>query len=262
MLVRHWISLIGGLAMFGASACGLFGEDKLTDGDVCSTGDDCETGVCTSASLCSHSRCECPSGYCPDMGGEESPDCRDGWVCVQYDSIFDPLKEFFGGMPNPSDGYCQPSCAAGCPEHYICDGELCSADLEWATPEPTIVWSGAVEGELTGRDQMTTVVVEEGSTIAVSGSAESAVGAPIVTLAWTTVSSAGDFMYFDGASIETMIPMGAGDYRRVEFDATDEQGRTGHISVIFEACTGAGGVCGWEGSGCCDGCETASNTCM
>lgn len=252
--------MLAGLVLFGASACGLFGEDELTDGDVCSIGDDCSTGVCTSASLCSHSACECPSGNCPAMGGEQSSDCRDGWVCVRYDSIFDPLEEFFGGTANPSDGYCQPSCAAGCPDHYVCDGDVCSPDTLWTTPEPTIQWSGAGMGELTGHDQMTTVLVEEGSTITVSGSAESFSGAAIVGLSWTTTSSAADFMYFEGATIETMIP--TGDYRRVELDATDDQGRVGHISVIFEACVGAGGTCGFSGSGCCNGCADATNTCM
>ena len=141
--------MIAALALFGASACGLFSEDEITDGDVCSVGDDCSNGVCTTANLCSHTRCECPSGTCPETG-EASSDCREGWVCVRYDAIFDPLKEFFGGTPNPSDGYCQPSCEGGCPDHYTCDGELCTADLYWAYPEPTLTWSGPVEGELTG----------------------------------------------------------------------------------------------------------------
>jgi hypothetical protein len=196
------------------------------------------------------------------MGGEESQDCRDGWVCVRYDSIFDPLKEFFGGTPNPSDGYCQPSCAAGCPEHYVCDGELCSADQLWTIPAPTIAWSGAVVGELTGHEQMTTVVVEGGSTIILSGSATPTSGATVVGLSWTTTSSIGDYLYFDGATIETTVPLGAGDFRRVEFDATDDRGRVGHISVIFEACAGAGETCGYAGSGCCNGCADATNTCM
>jgi hypothetical protein len=67
-------------------------------------------------------------------------------------------------------------------------------------------------------------------------------------------------LYFEGATIETMIP--TGDYRRVELDATDDQGRVGHISVIFEACVGADGTCGFSGSGCCNGCADATNTCM
>src|SRR5690606_1058850 len=80
--------VVAGLAL---SACSLFGDDRQTDGEVCSVDDDCSTGVCTSAQLCSHSRCECPSGNCA-MGGEQTSDCLDGWVCVEYDSIFDPVK--------------------------------------------------------------------------------------------------------------------------------------------------------------------------
>jgi hypothetical protein len=234
MYARRWTLALAGLAMFGASACGLFTDEPLTDGDVCSVDDDCETGVCTTANLCSHSSCECPSGYCPEKG-EQSPDCRDGWVCVRYDSLFDPLKEFFGGMRNPSDGYCQPSCDAGCPEHYVCDSEeLCSPDATWVSPEPTITWSGAVAGELSGRDQTTTVMVAAGSTITLTGSAESPTGAAIVDFAWTTVSGSGDYMYFYEPTIQTMIPE-VGDYRRVELDVTDDKARVGHISVVFEA---------------------------
>jgi hypothetical protein len=238
MNVRRWFPRIVGLALLAGSACGLFGEEELTDGEVCTANDDCETGVCTSASLCSHSRCECPSGNCP-TSGETSPDCRDGWVCVRYDSLFDPLKEFFGGTPNPSDGYCQPSCDAGCPEHYLCEGELCTPDAAWAAPEPTIAWSGAASGELTGRDQMMTVIVEEGSTITLTGSAVSPMDATIVSLTWTTVSGAGDYMSFEDATIETTVPLGAGSYRRVEFDAVDDRARSSRVTVIFEACSGA-----------------------
>lgn len=260
MIVRRWLIPLFGIALLG-SACGLFGEDELTDGAVCSVNDECSTGVCTSASLCSHSRCECPSGNCA-AAGEPTEDCLDGWVCVGYDSVFDPLKEFFGGMPNPSDGYCQPSCEAGCPEHYICDGDLCTPDVTWAAPEATIVWSGAASGELSGREQSTTVIVEEGSTLSLTGSAVSPTGATIVGLTWTTVSEAGDSMTFEGPAIETTIPIGVGSYRRVELDAIDDRARSARLTVTFEACTGSGVTCGFEGSGCCSGCDDVSNTCM
>src|SRR5690606_3665629 len=128
-----------------------------------------------------------------------------------------------------SDGYCQPSCAAGCPDHYTCNGELCSADQTWVAPEPTIVWSGDVSGELTGRDQMTTVAVPGGAAITLTGSAESPVGDAITSLAWTTVSASGDYMYFDDATVETTVPLQAGDYRRVELDVIDDKGRPAHI---------------------------------
>lgn len=259
MSVRRWIPMLAGLALLGASACGLFGEDELTDGQVCSADDDCSTGVCTAANLCSHSPCECPSGNC-QAGGEQTSDCLDGWVCVSYESVFDPLEEFFGGMPNPSDGYCQPSCAAGCPEHYFCDGDFCTPDVAWVAPVPTVAWSGAVSGELSGRDQSTTVIVEEGSTLTLTGSAVSPAGAAIASLTWTTVSGAGDSMSFEGPTIETTVE--AGNYRRVELDAIDDRARSSRVAVIFEACIGAGATCGFSGLGCCNSCDGATNLCM
>lgn len=256
MIARRWIPM---LALLGAASCGLFGEEAQTDGQVCNVDDDCETGVCTSANLCSHSWCECPSGNCAP-GGEQSSDCLEGWVCVEYDSVFDPLKEFFGGTPNPSDGYCQPSCEAGCPEHYFCGGDFCEPDFEWVRPVPTVVWSGAVSGELSGHDQSTTVVVEEGSMISLTGSASSPVGAAITSLSWTTVSLAGDYMEFEGPTIETTVPVDG--YRRVELDVVDDRARSARVTVTFEACIGAGNTCGYRGMGCCNGCDDATNTCM
>src|SRR5690606_13787743 len=151
--------------------------------------------------------------------------------CVGYDAILDPVKEFFGGTPNPSDGYCQPSCAAGCPEHYLCDGDFCKPDVSWAAPEPTLIWDGAVGGVLVGRDQSTTVEVEEGSVVSVIGTAASPVDAAIVSTTWTTVSADGDYMQFEDSTIEieTTVPFGAGNYRRVEFTATDERARSSVI---------------------------------
>lgn len=242
-------------------ACGLFGEPTQNDGEVCSVADDCSTGVCTTANLCSHSRCECPSGNC-QTGGEPTSDCLDGWVCVSYESIFDPVEEFFGGTPNPSDGFCQPTCAAGCPEHYLCDGDFCEPDASWVAPEPTVAWSGAVSGELVGREQMTTVRVEGGATLSLTGSATSPAGATIVSSSWTTVSAAGDYLEFDGATLETTVPTDAGNFRRVEFIATDDRARSSMITVIFEACTGAGETCTNAGAGCCNGCDDGSNICQ
>lgn len=258
MPTRSWLLAF---ALVGAASCGLFDEPQ-TDGEVCRDDDECSTGVCTAANLCSHSACECPSGNCA-LGGEQSSDCRDGWVCVGYDSVWDPLKEFFGGEPNKGDGYCEPSCTAGCPEHYTCDGDLCTPNLAWATPEPTIVWSGAVSGELSGRDQMTTVIVEEGSTITLTGSASSPIGSAIASLTWmTTLPSTGEYMTFEQPTIEITLPEGAGNYLRAELDVIDDHSRNAHISVTFESCAGPGQMCGWQGNGCCNGCDTGSNTCM
>ena len=165
-------------------------------------------------------------------------------------------------MMNPHDGYCQPTCAAGCPEHYLCnnDGDYCSPDVEWAYPIPSVTWAGAVTGELRGAGQMTTVVVEGGSTITLTGSAKSPTGAAIVGLDWTTVSSAADYMDFEGSTIETTVPVGS--YRRVELRVTDDEARGGLITVVFEACLGAGATCGYNGSGCCGSCDHPSDTCL
>jgi hypothetical protein len=256
-----WTLSIPAFLLSGLLGCGLFGVEAQTDGEVCSTEDDCSTGVCTSGNLCSHSRCECPSGNCA-AGGEQTDDCLDGWVCVGYDSILDPVKEFFGGTPKPDDGYCQPSCAAGCPDHYVCSDEFCTPDVSWAYPVPTISWTGAATGELSGRDQSMTVVVEGGSTISLTGSAESPSGAAIVSLDWTTVSEAGDYASFAGTMIETTVPTGAGSYHHVELDVADDQHRGGHITVTFEACLGPGSTCGYAGSGCCGSCDAGTNSCL
>lgn len=252
----------GFLILAFAPACGLFGDEPQTDGQVCSVDDDCSTSVCTNANLCSHSRCTCPSGNCPVKGGEQTSDCLDGWLCVKYDSIFDPAKEFFGGKANPSDGYCQPSCAAGCPEHYLCDGDLCVADQSWAAPQLTVTWTGPVSGELEGRGQSTTVAVEEGSTLNLTGSAVSPTGEQIISQTWTTVSAAGDLVQFEGEAIETTVPLGQANYRRVEFSVIDARARTSYLTVIFEGCIGAGGTCGYSGSGCCNGCDGVDNVCL
>jgi hypothetical protein len=201
-------------------------------------------------------------------GGEVTSDCLDGWVCVGYDSltdfVTDPIVEYFGGKPNKHNGYCQPTCEAGCPEHYLCDdgGEFCVPDSLWAHPVPSVVWSGGASGELSGRDATMTVLVEAGSTITLSGSGSSPRGAPIVGYSWTTVSAEADYLDLEGQTIETTVPA-MGYYRRVDLTVADDRSRTGMLSVTFEACQGPGATCGYQGSGCCSGsCDDASNTCV
>ncbi|KIG13313.1 hypothetical protein DB30_00361 [Enhygromyxa salina] len=253
-----------GLAMSSAVGCGLF-EPALTDGEVCDADKDCTTEVCTSYGLCSHSRCDCPSGDCAESG-EVTSDCLDGWRCVSHDSIFapvvDPIKEFFGASTDDSDGFCQPTCEAGCPDRYLCgdSGEFCVPDSDWIYPVPTVTWTGDATGEFSGRDQSTTVVVEEGSTISLTGTGSSPQGHPITGYSWTTVSGAADYMDFEGQTIETTVA--SGDYRRVEFTVVDDASRSGKVTVIFESCRGTGTMCGYEGSGCCSSCDDANNTCL
>ncbi|PRP97360.1 hypothetical protein [Enhygromyxa salina] len=259
-----WVVLAIGLAMSTVVGCGLF-DSGITDGEVCDADKDCTSEACTSYGLCSHSRCECPSGNCAEAG-EVTSDCRDGWRCVGYDSIldplFDPVKEFFGAKSNEHDGYCQPTCEAGCPEHYVCGegGEFCSPDEDWIYPVPTVTWTGDATGEFSGRDQSTTVVIEEGSTLTLTGTGSSPQGNAIVEYSWETVSGAADYMDFAGPTIETTVP--SGSYRRVELRVVDDASRSGMVTVIFESCRGAGTTCGYEGSGCCSSCDDASNTCL
>jgi hypothetical protein len=251
-----------GMVLLGSPGCVLFEEDEpaQNDGDVCSRDDECSAGYCTSASICAHSMCDCPSGSCA-AGGEETSACRDGWVCVGYESIFEPVVEFFHGEPDDSDGYCIPSCADGCPEHYTCNGELCSPDEYWAYPTPAIAWSGAASGELAGRGATTTVSVEEGSSLTLVGSATSPTATEITGLSWATNSQAGGHEMLEGAMLELTVPTGAGSYARAELTAIDAQGRAGIMSVVFQACFGAGTSCGYEGSGCCTSCDDATSTC-
>jgi hypothetical protein len=257
------IALTLAFVLLGAAGCEAFDDEPdQSDGEVCSSDDECSTGVCTTASLCSHHACNCPSGSCAPAG-EETDACRDGWVCVGYESIFAPVVDFFGGEPNEKDGYCVPRCEGGCPEHYLCNGDLCSPDTLWPYPTPIISWSGVVSGELHGGDAVTTrVTVEEGSTLTLRGSAQSPDGTMITGLTWTTVSQAGDSMTIEGESLEITVPVGAGSYRRAELTAIDARGRAGIIDVVFDACFGAGTTCGYEGSGCCTSCDDASSTCQ
>ena len=256
-------------AAFGfalATGCGIFsvfGEERPTDGEYCELDEGCSTGVCTTANVCGHSRCRCDDGLC---SGEGEPDdaCRAGWVCVEYDSIFAPVVDFFGGDPRVDDGYCQPLCEDGCPEHYSCgeDGRLCVVDTMWTYPEPAIVWSGPISGEVRGRGEVAEIEVEGGSVIHLRGEVSSPVGAEIVRRNWETVSGAGDYEDFeDVEELEVVVPMSSG-YRRAEFRVGDSEHRGGMVTVIFWACRGAGEACGYQGSGCCAGCDDATDTCM
>ena len=240
-------------------------ERVITDGQVCAADDECSTKLCArSASLCSHSLCKCADGKC-SAEGEPSSWCRGNWVCVERDSILDPVKEFFGGMPKENDGYCQPTCANGCPEHYHCDasGRFCRADTNWAYPSASITWTGAVEGSLNGREQSSAKIdVVGGAMITVSGLGMSPIGESIEAMTWTTVSGAGDYETHSGPSVEVSVPTGSGDYRRVELVVSDASHRSGTVSVIFNACLGPGATCGFGGSGCCNGCEDETNVCL
>lgn len=237
-------------------------RDGPTDGMECEVDDDCSTGACTQASLCSHSSCRCSGDECGPEG-QAVDACREGWVCVDAKSILDPVSEFFGRMPAEDRGYCQPTCDAGCPEHYFCDaeGRFCEPDRSWADPRPTVRWSGAASGEYAGVGQSTTVQVEGGATVTLEGDATSPVDAPVTMLQWNVVSSSGEREEYAGSTLEIPVPADL-SYRRVEFTARDEAFRSATVTVVFETCFGPGEVCGYEGSGCCNGCDAQGELCL
>jgi len=206
------------------------GRDGSPDGAVCEADDDCRSGRCPRSKLCAPSFCDCPSDDCP-AGGEASRDCDDTAVCVYYEDIFESAGEIFNIEHDMNGGYCRPLCDKGCPEHFTCaDGRFCTADSDWAAPSPTLTWSGPVAGTLSGRSSMMSVDVQYGLPIKVAGAGTSPVGQAI-ELQWMIVTS----------RERSMPPCSNPDQRSP---------------------AGTGSVCGYEGSGCCDGCDRQANTCL
>ncbi len=253
----------------GSVSCLLFGEEEQTDGQVCTDDGQCSTGRCTAAALCAHSSCGCAGEAC-DEGGEVTSDCRDGWVGVVHTSILeafgDSVIDFFGGEPSDNTGYCQPLCAHGCPEHYLCnEGDtFCRPDQEWADPQVTLAWEGDVAGtSMASVDgEPDRVVVQGGSEMSISWSMDSPVGAEVQTATWTTVTGAGDYEEADEPTLEITVPDG-GSYRRVELELTDTLSNYSKTTVIFEACSAAGATCsGYMGEDCCNGCDLETDTCL
>jgi hypothetical protein len=233
-------------------------EGRL-DGAVCSADDECASKLCTHSHLCAHSACDCPGNACDPMG-EASRDCSDGWVCVYYESIFESIGEAFLVEHDMNGGNCQALCEGGCPEHYSChDGHFCTPDPYWPNPVPSLRWSGAVSGQLEGREQMREVDVEAGRPVTLEASASSPVGAAITSYQWMLVSNS-ERSELSGTRAE--VSAEAGSFLRAELMVGDDESHYSPISVTFRACSGTGTACGYQGSGCCRSCESASNTCL
>jgi hypothetical protein len=81
-----------------------------------------------------------------------------------------------------------------------------------------------------------------------------------ITLEWTITSARGSTMT-TGASAEIVVTTGYNS-ERAELHAVDEEGRSGIFTVIFAGCFSAGTACGYEGSGCCNGCDRDADTCL
>jgi hypothetical protein len=246
-----------------ASACIVAPLDStktgLPDGAECERKEDCRSHACNHNRLCAHSYCECPGKTCTD-GGEASPDCSDGWLCVYYESILHGVGEFFGSDGDPNGGTCRPTCAATCPAHYICGGTFCEPDPDWANPVPSVSWSGDAEGTLSGAGQTTTVKLENGKMVRLSASAESPVDVAIKTYAWTVVGDSGEPQMLEGMGADVVLD--SGSYRRAELRVSDADLRSSLVTVTFQVCLGTGAKCGYQGSGCCNECDAAKQFCL
>jgi len=229
------------------------------DGSECREDSDCKSRGCLHSKLCAPSFCNCPGENCP-AGGAPSDDCSDNAVCVYYEDVFESVGEVFNIEHDMNGGYCRPLCGKGCPEHFICsDGTFCSQDYNWAYPVPTIAWSGPVTGMGSGNGQTHNVTVPYDMPVSLIGSGSSPIDQTI-RLEWTITSPTGTTMSM-GESAELVVTTGQ-NTERAELHAIDEDGRSGIFTVIFEGCSSAGAQCGYEGSGCCNGCDRTNNTCM
>jgi hypothetical protein len=228
----------------------------VNDGAFCANDGDCSNGLCATYRLCAHSACDCPGDTCTP-GGELAPECRAGWVCVGY-SLSDPIVETFDTTPDANDGHCQPPCAASCPEHYLCQAGMCVPDITWVNPVVSIEWAGALVGRASENQ---TLPLEEGRPITLTASASSPLGLPLRDFEWALVTgSPPERLEAVGSSVELEVEPGS--YARAELTARDEEGHTARLDLIFEACHGRGTTCGYEGSGCCDGCNRDTNACL
>jgi hypothetical protein len=252
--------------VFIASACIASpfddGRSGGADGSECDVNEDCRSGVCNLMKLCAHSQCDCPGESCTE-GGERSNDCESGWLCVYYSSLLGDIGTVFGQDHDYDAGSCQVPCSAGCPEHYSCNsgGIWCSADTYWAYPVPTVNWSGAASGTLTGRDQTTIVPLEIGKAVTLDAMAESPLGMSIDNFEWTWSNWNGDRTQVEGHSATFMLQENEMS-GRVDLQVSDPDLRTGQISVQFQGCFGTGKACGWQGSGCCAMCDEKKEFCL
>lgn len=256
ILCRGLSSSLLCLLMWGCLVVGE--EEKLAnnDGEVCAGDSDCSSGICTSYHLCAHSRCNCPGSSC-SPGGEVVDVCKEGWLCSDAASIFDGVEEFFGGTPAKDQGYCHLPCSTTCPEHYYCNGTTCVPNRDWVDPVATLSWSGAITGSASHDEK---VQLEAGKTVAVTASATSPWDIPLEPFAWTIARSTGERVESTGPGVEFTLEDES--YVRVELIARDTEFNSASLHVVFESCLGQGTQCGYEGSGCCNGCNRDANVCL
>jgi hypothetical protein len=252
--------LVAVVALFAASCIELPGgeEERKGDGARCKADDECRSGTCTTAEMCAHSSCECGGNTC-EAGGEPARQCGDGWVCTDAEGLFDGVQEFFGGEPREDKGYCHPLCSEGCPEHYTCDGTLCVMDTTWNEPVPSVTWSGAVSGEAAGKGASAEVQLEFGKTVKLVATATSPSGRAVESFTWMYVGGVSETI--EGPELEVTL-LETDSWRRADLYVADDQARSSMLSVVFTGCLGQGATCGYDGSGCCGGCDRTANTCL
>jgi hypothetical protein len=259
---RSFVLAIGLLSLTGCEFVSALedGEEAegRADGALCGGPEDCKSERCTTAQLCAHSPCRCSGDAC-GPNGKESSACSEGWVCTDASNYFDDVREFFGGEAPKDRGYCQPTCEAGCPEHYTCSGgTFCKPNTDWANPVPTIRWTGASEGD-TSDSNMKRVELEFKGSVTLRASASSPTGASITRYHWSWSSSRASG---ESEEQELELPLDPEtNYLRAQLIVSDERSRSGLTDVVFESCFGSGTTCGYEGSGCCSGCDRETDRC-
>jgi hypothetical protein len=235
IMLRHvlgmlsvWSSFVGCLPLPGTEE----EPEKLEDGAECTEKSECRSNNCTRDGLCAASWCECSGDTCA-ANGEHSADCSPEALCIGSENVVETIGQFFSGE-NDNDGYCQLPCSAGCPEHFECGGDFCRPIPGWADPVPSVSWSGAAEGSLSGSAAEEKVPLEPGQVVTLTGSGMSPVGSKIESFAWTLVTDDGARAESSGATLD--VTLDADDsYRRAELRIADAKLRGAVIYVIFEA---------------------------
>ena len=121
----------------------------------------------------------------------------------------------------------------------------------------TVSWSGAIEGSATYGQA---VQLEAGKSVSVTAIATSPLEIPLEPFAWTVVRSSGERAESEGDAVEfTLLD---GSYVRVELVVRDTEFNSVSVHVVFESCRGAGTQCGYQGSGCCNGCDRDADVCL
>lgn len=206
------------------------GSPPQNDGDYCEKASDCSTEVCTTARVCAPSRCKCSGEECP-AAGELSEDCREGWVCTDAKSVFDPVSEFFGDEPAKNKGYCAPLCEVGCPEHYLCEHTFCRADAQWLTPQLEMSWTGTIEGHTTTAQ---TVPLPSHAVLDLAATSHSAVDVDYQPFRWTIVDGSTG-LRVDQTGDATELSLNGATYKRVELTVCDTEHHCATLPVVFEA---------------------------